>query len=332
VLRWLAMWVLFVPAAVAGDADVPDAIAPSSADRAVQLDAVADAMELQTHRPKAGKEIDVITPALWARFARRNGSDWWLHRKTIVDKQGHTQLDNAKHIVKRFRDAGLPDSIALAAVVNSLMESSLLSHRIHPRSKATGLFQCWRNPRVSVNLPGGGAGNGTPGFDWGSGPGLDATTAQMLDRDKNIDRILFELLHVKNTTGKEFFGVPPGEGFGQRILDRAAQGASVAELAGLWGQRIERYRPSPGGSYSFRGRVAEQLLGAEIAHADTSSWRKNTLPPDLDCLPPGAFDGLTLEHRMEPPAAGLDPHLPGGSVFQPPLYGGWLASQPEGCP
>lgn len=248
-------------------------------------------------------EIDVIDEALWQRFAQHNGNPWWLHAKVLKGQDGNTQLDNARYIVERFRAAGLPDSIALAAVVNSLMESSLLSDRIQPDSKATGLFQCWRNMRVNANMPRGGAGNGTPGFDWGDGPGLDATRAQMLDRDKNTDRIIFELLHVVNTTGKTFFGVPPGERFGAKILKRAQEGASVAELSALWGQHIERYRPSPTGTYNFRGKVAYRLLG-DLAYADTSTWRKNTLPPDLPCPPPTAWDGVGLEHRPEPPPLG----------------------------
>lgn len=279
-----------------------------------------------TAQPEATSEVDVIDEALWARFARRNGKEWWLQAKTIVDKHGHSQLDNAKYIVERFRAAGLPDSLALAAVVNSLMESSLLTHRIQPDSKATGLFQCWRNPRVHENLPGGGAGNGTPGFDWGNGPGQDATTEQMLDRDKNTDRILFELLHVENTTGKTFFGVPAGESFGGPILEAARAGASIAELAAMWGQRIERYRPSPGGSYAFRGRVAHRLLG-DIVYEDTSSWRMNELPPALDCPPPTLADGRHLENR---PVSPFEPEAHPYTEWGAPIYGGaWV---PEGCP
>ena len=129
----------------------------------------------------------------------------------------------------------------------------------------------------------------------------------MLDRDLNTDRILFELLHVENTTGKEFFGVPAGESFGGPILQRAAEGASVAELAAMWGQRIERYRPSPGGSYRFRGRVVARLFGEELAYADTSTWRQNTLPEATECAPPTAFDGTGLEHLPTPPRAGSRP-------------------------
>ncbi len=47
--------------------------------------------------------------------------------------------------------------------VNSLMESSLLSDRVNPPSKATGMLQCWRSTRVTANMPRGGAGNGTRG-------------------------------------------------------------------------------------------------------------------------------------------------------------------------
>ncbi|MFK7928698.1 MAG: hypothetical protein AB8H79_10965 [Myxococcota bacterium] len=250
------------------------------------------------------REIDVIDDALWQKFAQRNGPQWWLQAKVLRGQDGNTQLDNAKYIVDRFRAAGLPDSIALAAVTNSLMESSLLSDRIQPQSKATGLFQCWRNMRVTSNMPRGGAGNGTPAFDWGDGPGLDATREQMLDRDKNTDRIIFELLHVRNTTGKEFFGVPDGELFGAKIMKRAQEGASVAEIASLWGQHIERYRPTPNGKYSFRGRVAYLLFG-DITYADTTFWRKNTLPPDLPCGPPDEWGGLGIEHRPEPPPMGF---------------------------
>lgn len=259
---------------------------------------------------RASAEIDVVTSELWDRFARHNGKQWWLHEKVIKDRFGNSQLDNARFIVERFRQHGLPDSLALAAIVNALMESSLLADRVHPVSKAAGLFQCWRNPRTSVNLPGGGAGNGTPGFDWGSGDGVDATREQMLDRERNLDRIVFELRHVENTTGKTFFGVEPGESFGGHILARAEEGASVAELAALWGERIERYRPNPGGSYAFRGKIAEQLFG-ELAYADTSRWRKNRKAESPLCTPPNPLLGQHLEHR-----------------FEPPIDTGWMAVQP----
>ncbi|TVQ94902.1 MAG: hypothetical protein EA397_00150 [Deltaproteobacteria bacterium] len=265
---------------------------------------------IEAQLPVDNDEVDVITEALWERFARHNGAPWWLHEKKIKDRFGHSQLDNAQFIVERFREHGLPDALALAAIVNALMESSLLSDRVHPVSKAAGLFQCWRNPRLSVNLPGGGAGNGTPGFDWGNGDGIDATREQMLDRERNLDRIVFELRHVENTTGKVFFGVEPGESFGGYLLERAEQGASVAELAALWGQRIERYRPNPGGSYAFRSKIAEQLFG-DLAHADTSRWRKNTRAEPAPCTPPSPLLGLHLEHRVDAP-----------------LQSGWRAMQP----
>ncbi len=282
-------------------------------------------------RPRDPGPVDVIDEALWARFASHQGEDWWLHRKVIRDGAGHTQLDNARYIVRRFREAGLPDALALAAVVNSLMESSLLSDRVHPVSRATGLFQCWRNPRVEKNLPRGGAGNGTPGFDWGNGDGVDATTAQMKDRDLNTDRILFELLHVRNTTGRTFFGVPPGEAFGAPILARAAEGASVAELAALWGQRIERYRPGPGGTYAFRGKVAARLFGEEIAYADTSRWRQNRLPEPPLCPPPTAWNGRGLAHRPAPVGAWVPVQPWRGQDSLVDVWLGWGEPAP-GCP
>lgn len=234
--------------------------------------------------PAFAGEVDVIDDGLWSRFAADNGDRWWLKPKVVEDGRGHSQLENARYIVEAFRDAQLPDSIALAAVVNALMESSLLSDHVNPTSRATGLFQCWRSTRVSTNLPSGGAGNGTPGFDWGSGEGRDATWEQLKDRERNTARIIYEVRHVRNTTGSDFFGVPPGERFGERLLDRAEQGATVAELAAIWGQHIERYRPSPKGSYAFRGRVAEQLFG-DLVHEDTSDWRTNVQRPMCDLVP-----------------------------------------------
>lgn len=327
---------LLLPLAVlslAGDADVrvTDAAIPGPTAAVAPTAEVQAVLVRQALDPAAPTQLDVIDDALWERFAGHNGPQWWLQPKVIRDRQGHTQLDNAQYIVRRFRDAGLPDSLALAAVTNALMESSLLSDRIQEDSKATGLFQCWRNLRVTQNLPRGGAGNGTPGFDWGNGHGVDATTAQMLDRDLNTDRILFELLHVENTTGKEFFGVPAGESFGGPLLERAAEGASVAELAALWGQRIERYRPSPGGSYAFRGKVAAKLFGAEIAYADTSSWRQNALPEPVECPPPSAFDGRGMEHRPVPPRGGWIDDWAGSDASAFGVLDDWWVDI-EGCP
>lgn len=313
---------------------LPEPTALGSETEVVQLQAMVAPRVLppqMTQYTPTPAPVDVIDDALWARFAGHNGEPWWLHAKVIKDGQGHTQLDNAKYIVERFRAAGLPDSLALAAVANSLMESSLLSDRVHPDSKATGLFQCWRNPRVQTNLPGGGAGNGTPGFDWGNGDGVNATIAQMKDRDLNTDRILFELMHVENTTGKEFFGVPAGESFGGPILERARAGASVAELAAMWGQRIERYRPSPNGTYAFRGRVAARLFGEELAYAETTGWRMNTLPEAPHCPAPTLMTGTTLEHRSLPAGAWV-PIQPGRGVDTwLDVWKGWGEPAP-GCP
>lgn len=254
-------------------------------------------------------EVDVIDEALWARFAGDNGDRWWLQPKVAEDGRGFSQLENARYIVEAFRAAELPDSIALAAVVNSLMESSLLSDHVNPTSRATGLFQCWRSTRVSANLPSGGAGNGTPGFDWGSGEGRDATWDQLKSRERNTARIIYEIRHVRNTTGKTFFGVPAGETFGDHLLDRASQGATVAELAAIWGQHIERYRPSPNGSYAFRGRVAEQLLG-DLVHQDTSGWRTNARRETCDPTPWGSASGVFWGAGW--PLAPIFPFLDGG--------------------
>ena len=133
---------LLIPLAllsVAGDADVRvtddiggEAVAALGAGPATQAVLVHQVLD-----EAVPSEVDVIDDALWARFAGHNGKQWWLQPKVVRDRQGHTQLDNAKYIVKRFRDAGLPDSLALAAVANALMESSLLSDLIQEDSKAS---------------------------------------------------------------------------------------------------------------------------------------------------------------------------------------------------
>ena len=262
--------------------------------------------------PAFAGEIDVIDEDLWAQFGGDNGSHWWLKPKLVEDGQGYTQLENARYIVEAFRGAELPDSVALAAVVNSLMESSLLSDHVNPTSRATGLFQCWRSTRVTTNLPSGGAGNGTPGFDWGAGVGKAGTWDPLKERERHSARIIYEIRHVRNTTGKTFFGVPPGETFGEHLLERASAGASVAELAAIWGQHIERYRPSPKGSYAFRGRVAEQLFG-DLALQDTSDWRTNAPREACDLAPwgiPGGvfsyFESSVWTSFLDSPPCGYD--------------------------
>ncbi|MFT7518388.1 MAG: hypothetical protein ACI9MC_000519 [Kiritimatiellia bacterium] len=322
-LRWLLPIVTTMSLAL-----TPGAVA---SDQGVKHNPVIASQPMLIAPPRPALPADVIDEALWERFARRNGPQWWLHAKTIKDADGHTQLNNARFIVRRFRDEGLPDSVALAAVANSLMESSLLSHRVHPVSKATGLFQTWRNPRQHHNMPGGGAGNGTQGFDWGDGLGKDATTAQMKDRELNVLRMIWEIRRVKNTSGKTFYGVAADTGFGDILLQRAADGATVAELSAIWGEQIERYRPNPGGTYRFRGRVAERLFG-KVVLEDTSNWRQNPRPKVADCSAPSSFNGLGMDHR---PSA-FDPLTEEAWIFRGAPWGGtaWplLSADLQRCP
>lgn len=111
------------------------------------------------------------------------------------------QTQMAKLIVRRFRAAGLSDSVAAAAIVNAWAESSLNPNAMSPAGTAVGLFQLHDN---------------------GAGHGM--SIASRKDPATNTDKIIQEI---------------KGH-FGRTLLERARQGASVWELTKLFTVHIER--------------------------------------------------------------------------------------------
>ena len=111
------------------------------------------------------------------------------------------QNQMARLIVRQFRAAGLSDPMAIAAIVNSWAESTLNPNAVSPSGKAVGLFQLHED---------------------GAGHGMSVSSRK--DPITNTNRIIQE---VKSR-------------YGQSLLQRAEQGASIAELIKLFTVHIER--------------------------------------------------------------------------------------------
>jgi len=124
-----------------------------------------------------------------------------------------SQLGNAKLIVRQFMLAGYPAGIALAAVVNAKAESNLDARAVAGEPKggySVGLFQL---------------------YDRGAGKGMAVSPGKpppshdpRFDPRRNTARIIQE---VRSPYGKQ-------------LLAAYQQGASVAQLAGIFARDIER--------------------------------------------------------------------------------------------
>jgi hypothetical protein len=127
------------------------------------------------------------------------------------------RLSSAKVIVREFQRAGLPLSLALAAVANADVESGLNPRATGDGGKSVGLFQLHE-----------------------SGGGRGLSVAQRQDPTQNVRRIISEFQAARaRTTGKNL--AEGGATVGAESLNAAlARGATVAELAGLFGFHVER--------------------------------------------------------------------------------------------
>lgn len=127
------------------------------------------------------------------------------------------RVNSARIIVREFQAAGLPLSLALAAVTNADVESGLNPRASGDGGKSVGLFQLHE-----------------------SGGGRGMSVAQRQDPVQNTRRIIAEFQAARaRTTGKNL--AEGGATVGAESLNAAlARGATVAELAGLFGFHVER--------------------------------------------------------------------------------------------
>jgi hypothetical protein len=127
-----------------------------------------------------------------------------------------SRLQNARIIAEEFSAAGLPPSLALAAIVNANAESSLNALASGDNGKSIGLFQLHQN---------------------GGGKGM--TVAERQDPRLNTRRIISEYQAARRQSSG--YDLSQKKTVQMISLDDAyAQGATVATLAGLWGFHVER--------------------------------------------------------------------------------------------
>ena len=212
-------------------------------------------------------------------------------RHGLVNKR-----ENARVIYWAFVDAGYPEAIAYAAIVNSMSESALdNSARMsdvftygdlhYPRGTgAIGLFQLLpsRNGAGGPSGPEQGLSELFQGGRWAGTPwqathhhdvpdGLGRTYYDATDPVLNTQRIILEV-----------------ERDGDALMAAYHRGASIAHLSYLFGRDIER----PSVSTWYRRREAVQMLGQELAmtrHPDRLFAPEPSVvfsdPLDDECLP-----------------------------------------------
>lgn len=130
------------------------------------------------------------------------------------------QREMANIIEEEFLAAGLPRSIAAAAIVNAKAESGLNPGAVGDGGHSIGLFQ--------LN-------------DWGAGKNM--SVEERKDPRVNAKKI------IKVVLG----------GFGNALRERAAAGASISELAAIFSRDIERPRDKFG-AMNRRARMTAQLF------------------------------------------------------------------------
>lgn len=132
------------------------------------------------------------------------------------------QKEMAKIIEQRFLAAGLPKSVAAAAIVNAYAESGLRPGATGDSGHSIGLFQL---------------------HDRGGGHGM--SVEERKDPGINTDTIL----------NREVL-----KGFGKNLRAAAAGGASIAELSAIFSRDIERPRDREG-AMAKRQRIARRFFG-----------------------------------------------------------------------
>lgn len=167
----------------------------------------------------------------------------------LVATLNSRQLANGRTIVRILRQAGLPDNAIAGALANAWWESGTP----HPVDGARG----WNERAVG---------------DGGASVGV----WQMHERGAGSGMSVAERQNVANATA-EMVSREISKAAGLRFRDAAAQGASVVELAVIFGRDIER--PADRSTATLtreRGGAAERLFGSGVNQGGAV-----LLPPEL---------------------------------------------------
>ena len=272
----------------------------------------------------ASQWLDRITTG-WRPLRAQRGQHGWIDERY-----------NAHVIHEVFRDYGYSHALAFAAIVNAWAESALDNTAVmdtpfayngkrYPRgSGAIGLFQL---------LPSSSGAGGPSGpeqgyrrtFRGGRYAGNRWQARHYHDEPDSRTRRYYDATDPRTNTERIVLEL---ERDGKRIVQADARGASIAQLAYLFGRDIER----PQSSTWYRRKLAADMLGEELA------WAKNPnttlFAPEVDPLEelealeqressqPTTVEPIDLVTRRPPVQAGLPPAL-GGLMFLLMLLVSW---------
>jgi hypothetical protein len=244
------------------------------------------------------------------------------------------EVTNARIIHRAFVEAGYPDSIAFAAIVNAWSESALDNNarmnrrfvykdKVYPDGTgAIGLFQLL--PSVSgAGGPSGIEQGYSRDFMDGRYAGTRWQATRYFDKPDALGRRYYDGTDARLNTERIILEV---ERDGERLIKAAERGASIAELADIFGRDIER----PSISTRYRRKLAADMLGRDLAYArhperlfapEPEPFERHLMLAQMQCpwLPPAPAP--TVEEA--PPWEGQSTFL-GGLAMAVSGIGAWV--------
>ena len=197
----------------------------------------------------AKKFVDIAFGVPAAAPAAATGDETILSDKESVVNQikkglSATQKNMASIIEREFKAAGLPPSIAAAAIVNAHSESGINPYAVGDGGNSVGLFQIHR-------------GSDKNPFWLRAGLKPEVTKETLRQYKKGAHRKNKAAFAAARLAAGDFRFDPARnaqtminyevkKGAGSRLRARAAAGASVAELAGIFSSDIERPKDKQG--------------------------------------------------------------------------------------
>jgi hypothetical protein len=152
--------------------------------------------------------MKIKIPTLWEGSEFKRSSRYDLEAGLSSAQSIAQRVKNANLIVAEFMRRGYPLGIALAAVVNARHESDLSNYAAGDSGRSIGLFQL---------------------YDSGAGKGM--TIEERQDPYNNTKRIIEET---------DIYGKRSYSDGRTNLMTAYANGASIAELAVIFGRDIER--------------------------------------------------------------------------------------------